>query len=230
MRLTREAALCLQRWMTSLLPELHDWREVGNTGGGKGPVVKSAASHATPVPVTPDHMPPCAAKPCHSSFPLGKQRPLSGQSLLWSCRAEAICSSWLLTVKWPSLFLVTALLVCATLNQPGSFYFVNFLLGPVCLEKGMKTEMSHPLKCLWQCIFSVGFDLRGRGSWSMAFEAKQKANDCDILKENFSLLQLRCSSCNSCHWFAETSLKIGPKWVRNTSGETVIEVVNKKTV
>lgn len=74
MRLTREAALCLQRWMTSLLPELHDWREVGNTGGGKGPVVKSAASHATPVPVTPDHMPPCAAKPCHSSFPLGKTK------------------------------------------------------------------------------------------------------------------------------------------------------------
>ncbi len=46
----------------------------------KGPAVKSPASHATPVPVTPDHMPPCAAKPCHSSFPLGKQRPLSGRS------------------------------------------------------------------------------------------------------------------------------------------------------
>lgn len=72
-------------------------------------------------------MPSSATKPRHSRFPLGKQSPLSGQSLLWSCVAEAICSSWLLTVKWSSLFLATASLVCATLKWKGWFCFFNFL-------------------------------------------------------------------------------------------------------
>lgn len=126
------------------------WGDVRGTGLQE----KSAASHATPVPVTPDHMPPCAAKPCHSSFPLGKQRPLSGQSLLWSCRAEAICSPWLLTVKWSSLFLVAALPVCC--NQPVWFCLEDFLLGPGCLEKGKEAGSGHPLECLLQNISAFG--------------------------------------------------------------------------
>lgn len=68
-------------------------------------------------------MPASAAEPGHSGFPLGEQSPLSGPSPLQSCRAEAICSSWLLAVKWPSLFLATMILICARSVQISGFNF-----------------------------------------------------------------------------------------------------------
>ena len=109
-RPTREGAHCLRTgWHHGSQSCMTEY--VLERQAGKGLAAKCAASH-TPFPVTRDHMPPCAIKPCHSGFPLGKQRPLSDQSPLWSWRAEAICSSWLLTVKWPRRFLAqTARLV-----------------------------------------------------------------------------------------------------------------------
>lgn len=106
-RETHQGSCPLPAALDDIIAPRAAWLGRGWKDRGKGPAVRSAASHATLAPVTAGHMPPCATKPCHSSLPLDKQRPLSGQSLLWSCRAEAICSSWLLTVKWPSLFLAT---------------------------------------------------------------------------------------------------------------------------
>lgn len=152
--------------MTSLLPELHDWVELGTTGG-KGLKQKSAASHATSVPVTPDHMPPCAAKPCHSSSPWANKDPF--QTSPHCDHAELKQSVPLGCSLWSDpAFSLLQLCCFVSTSQAGSAFWV-FLLGPVRLGKVTEAEMIHPLNCLIQCIrvFSDEFDLRGQGSWSI---------------------------------------------------------------
>lgn len=164
-------------------------------------------------------MPPCATKPCHSSLPLGKQRPLSGQSLLWSCRAEAICSSWLLTVKWPSLFLATFFSgLCHA--QPARL-ILRFEFSAWSCPSWKGQELSHPLKCLWQSIsvLNVGFDAR-----SMAFKANHKLmiliwlrHFLTVLTVFFYLLLLP--------WVCSSIAKSRSKGLRNTNGQTITQVV-----
>lgn len=101
---------------------------------------KSAASHAMPVQLHRTTCHPMQPSRAILAPPVGKQRPLSAQSPVWSCRAEAICSSRLLAGKWPSLFLATALQVRPALHQQHGFFFLNSPLGPVRLKKGMKTK------------------------------------------------------------------------------------------
>lgn len=134
-------------------PQLHDWLEAGKRGwrGGseaeqKNKKQKIPASHATLVPVTLDHMPPCATKPCHSSLPLGKQRPLSGQSPMWSCGAEAICSSWLLARSRCSS--------AGFARRPGRFRCLGFGLGRVHHRKVKKVDLSEQV--CYRLRFMVG--------------------------------------------------------------------------
>lgn len=96
-----------------------------------------------------------AAKPWHSGFPLGEQSPLSGPSPLRSCGAEAICSSWLLAVKWPSLFLATMILIWARSVQISAF---NFSVWSCPSEKRSEVpSWFFPLVCQW-CTSALNFD------------------------------------------------------------------------
>lgn len=126
------------------------WKYEGLRGR---PAAKSAASHPTSVPVTPDHMPPCAAQAMPFKLPWGKQRPFSVPTVIMQKQSVPLgCLLW----SGPAF---------ALLKRSGWFCFLIFLLGPVRLEKGTDAEMNHHLSSLWQIISGGSCWI----SWFMAF-------------------------------------------------------------
>lgn len=139
-------------------------------------------------------MPPCATKPCHSSLPLGKQRPLSGQSPNVIVRSRS--NLFLLAARSFSLqrcwFLPDA-------QADSALWVLHWAMSIV--------ERSTGLMWANKCVTDWG-------SWSAAY--KGEANKHGIDKKGFDIFVKSFSSFSSRLWVC------CDKSAWNTSGQILM--------
>lgn len=163
----REVARFLRCSVTSLLPQLHGWLEVGKTGG-KEPVVKKCC--------LPRHLGPSYTGPhatlCNQAMPfkppLGQTktpfRPVPTVIVQSRSNLFLLAAHCEMTQPFPSLQL------CRFVQCPGWFCCLSFRLCPVCREKVKKAELRH----LPQMSLAVHQCITIRSSCSTAFKGMHK--------------------------------------------------------